>query len=404
MAFDFPATPSDGQKFTPSGGPTYIWVAATSAWKIQGSIGASGNAYVSDTPPLSPQPGQFWWESDTGNMFMWFDDGDSQQWVQVNVPNVAGLATSQARNRICNPGMQHSQENGTTTVSANGAYPADQWQLQFNGLASFATQVPSNDPGFGPCYLGMSGPTTAKPSLAATDFVMVQQYIEGRRIYDFYWGQPAAKPIVIQFNANASVAGTYALSIRNTAATRSYIVPLALTPTGKHFVVPIPGCIDGVWPNDNSSGMSISIVGAAGTTYQTTPNQWMPGNFLGFAGMSNLANTASQSIALGQVGLYLDPDGSGIPPVWECPDFTEELFACMRYWEKVPITVSTTNDLTNTCWFKTRKRVAPTLNLIVGTAAGATFGPIAQDAGQGCRQVAASSALSDGALACNARM
>jgi hypothetical protein len=38
---------------------------------------------ISDTPPASPQPGQMWWESDTGNLYIWFNDGTSSQWVQV---------------------------------------------------------------------------------------------------------------------------------------------------------------------------------------------------------------------------------------------------------------------------------------------------------------------------------
>lgn len=41
---------------------------------------------ISDTPPVSPQPGQMWWESDTGRLYIWFDDGTTQQWVQVNGP------------------------------------------------------------------------------------------------------------------------------------------------------------------------------------------------------------------------------------------------------------------------------------------------------------------------------
>ena len=40
---------------------------------------------MSDDPPASPLPGAFWFETDTGNLFLWFDDGTSQQWVQVNI-------------------------------------------------------------------------------------------------------------------------------------------------------------------------------------------------------------------------------------------------------------------------------------------------------------------------------
>jgi hypothetical protein len=32
-------------------------------------------------PPGSPVPNQLWWESDTGNLFIYYDDGTSSQWV-----------------------------------------------------------------------------------------------------------------------------------------------------------------------------------------------------------------------------------------------------------------------------------------------------------------------------------
>ncbi len=38
---------------------------------------------IADTPPSSPLPGAMWYESDSGNTFIWFDDGNSQQWVQI---------------------------------------------------------------------------------------------------------------------------------------------------------------------------------------------------------------------------------------------------------------------------------------------------------------------------------
>lgn len=40
---------------------------------------------ISDSPPGSPQVGQLWWESDSGNMYIYYNDGSSSQWVQVNV-------------------------------------------------------------------------------------------------------------------------------------------------------------------------------------------------------------------------------------------------------------------------------------------------------------------------------
>ena len=49
-------------------------------------VASVGGAVISDTAPPGPlTPGQLWWESDSGNTFLWYDDGTSQQWVQQNI-------------------------------------------------------------------------------------------------------------------------------------------------------------------------------------------------------------------------------------------------------------------------------------------------------------------------------
>lgn len=53
--------------------------AAFTAWVLANLTGV----IISDTPPPDVKNSQLWWESDTGFMFLFYDDGDSQQWVQV---------------------------------------------------------------------------------------------------------------------------------------------------------------------------------------------------------------------------------------------------------------------------------------------------------------------------------
>lgn len=43
-----------------------------------------GTMITSDTPPPGPTQGQQWFESDTGNTYVYYDDGTSSQWVHVN--------------------------------------------------------------------------------------------------------------------------------------------------------------------------------------------------------------------------------------------------------------------------------------------------------------------------------
>jgi len=51
-----------------------------------GGLGGGGGAAVSisDIPPASPVPGQLWWDSGTGVFAVAYNDGNSQQWVQLN--------------------------------------------------------------------------------------------------------------------------------------------------------------------------------------------------------------------------------------------------------------------------------------------------------------------------------
>jgi hypothetical protein len=41
--------------------------------------------YTTDNPPINPFDGDLWWESDTGNTFLYYNDGNSKQWIQQNV-------------------------------------------------------------------------------------------------------------------------------------------------------------------------------------------------------------------------------------------------------------------------------------------------------------------------------
>ena len=56
-------------------------------------VASVGGAAISDGAPTPPLiNGQLWWESDTGNLYVYFSDGTSDQWVQVNAAQGAADA------------------------------------------------------------------------------------------------------------------------------------------------------------------------------------------------------------------------------------------------------------------------------------------------------------------------
>ena len=57
-------------------------------------ISGGGGVTVSDTAPASPSEGDLWWDSGDGKLFVYYDDGSSQQWVDAAGPSVAVQSTA----------------------------------------------------------------------------------------------------------------------------------------------------------------------------------------------------------------------------------------------------------------------------------------------------------------------
>ena len=54
---------------------------SSGAW--QEVSGGGARLTVSDTPPASPEAGNLWFESDTGNTLVYYTDANTSQWVEV---------------------------------------------------------------------------------------------------------------------------------------------------------------------------------------------------------------------------------------------------------------------------------------------------------------------------------
>ena len=78
-----------------SAGSTFSYNASTKIVNIDIN---NASVIVSDNPPSSPQSGDLWWESDTGQLQIYYNDGSSSQWVNANgadtLVQIAGTAPS----------------------------------------------------------------------------------------------------------------------------------------------------------------------------------------------------------------------------------------------------------------------------------------------------------------------
>ena len=93
----------------------------------QGPQGPPGAALVSPglTPPVSPTPGALWFDTSAAQMYLWFDDGSSQQWVPiVNQLSVGGAGPTppSAPVNTAPPVVTGTATAGSTLTTTDGSW------------------------------------------------------------------------------------------------------------------------------------------------------------------------------------------------------------------------------------------------------------------------------------------
>ena len=82
MGINFPDSPNDGQV---QGGFKYN--SSKGVWE---GIELAQTASVGDNAPTSPDNGDLWWDSSTGQMYIYYVDGSSNQWISISNPGETG--------------------------------------------------------------------------------------------------------------------------------------------------------------------------------------------------------------------------------------------------------------------------------------------------------------------------
>ncbi len=336
----------------------------------------------------------------------------------------AAAATASMRNRIINAGMQVSQERGSATISCTtgNTYIMDGWVAVLSatpgGTAVFG-QVFSITPGGSPTRLRLSV-SVADGTIAAGNFYAIAQQIEGLRIADARFGSASARHLLLRFGVRSSVAGTAGVFVRNSAGNRAWLGTITIAPSevGTDVVktLTIPGDTSGTWLTTSGIGMTVGVCLAAGTTYQGVAG-WQAGDLLTTSSQSNFMGTGAATFDLFDVGLYVDASAAGTFPIWELPDFSEEMTAAQRYWEASynygvgPSTVTAAGASVGPTQsggagaalimvtFATRKRATPTV-LVYDTSTG-TVGQM-NDGGAVTSAATVSAAGESGLVATNA--
>lgn len=225
----------------------------------------------------------------------------------------------------------------TTTATAGGVFTqiADGWTVfavnpSGAGNGAVRTSVVT-DPDFASRKALKIECTTADSTISAGDRYDLISTVEGYDLAMLGAGTSSAGSITIQFQFKTNVTGTYCVSVRNSAANRSYVGTITVSDTNVHdYAVTLTLDTSGTWLYTNGVGAYIGLSLAVGSTYQTTAGAWAAGNFLASSAQCNFMSANTNVAYLGR--FHVIP--GNVVCAYKPADIQSELAKCQRYYWK----------------------------------------------------------------------
>lgn len=245
----------------------------------------------------------------------------------------AVMADFLGRNVIIN-GDFNVWQRGTSFASiAHGAFSADRWLYQKSGTMvhdiSRSTDVPTvAQAGRLFNYSILVDCTTADASIAAGDYCILQQKVEG-----YNWLPLAQRACVVSFWVKATKAGIHCVALANSAGDRTYVGEYTVnaSDTWEYKTVTVTASPSaGTWNYVEGVGLSVRFTLAAGSTYQATAGAWSTGDYLGSASQVNQCDSTSNNFRICGVRL----EAGSVATLEDARPFGLELAVCRRRYRK----------------------------------------------------------------------
>jgi hypothetical protein len=208
----------------------------------------------------------------------------------------------------------------------------DRWAYTYTTGSGLSLQRVVDAPvGYGHSLKMVASATPVTP--AAGDIRYVRTSLEGSQAAALAWGTTNGQAAVLSFQAKASIPGTYAVVIRNSIGTESYIATYTVTTASvwQQFSLTIPAApVGSPWSAFIAGNFVLSVgfdLGTGSTFATANVNQWQNSNFITATGATSLVANASATLQITAVHLIAGTNAGGYTP----RPYAQELNLAQRY-------------------------------------------------------------------------
>ena len=237
-------------------------------------------------------------------------------------------------NKIINGDMVISQiavGAAVPAVSGVSSYPVDRFISQVNVSSKITSQqaAAGGATGLAKC-LGYT--SLSAYSVAAGEYFLCSQKVEGYNVADLLWGTASAKTITVSFWVYSSLTGLHGGVVSNSAQDRTYpySYTISVANTWEYKTVTIAGDTSGTWLTTNGIGLHLRFSLGTGATYKGTAGAWTAGTYFSCTGEVSTVGTNGATWYV--TGVKLEVGTIATPFVSD--DYAVSLEKCQRYYEK----------------------------------------------------------------------
>ena len=342
------------QPVTVAADPTINLGVATKQYVDTKVLTGAATIIVSDTPPATPSNNALWWDSVGTQLYLWYNDGNSTQWVNTTNAGFGALNSDAPLD-----GMLYGRRSGTWSQAAtdvsiqnnigrnvlhnglfrvaqrgNGpwttaVYSADRWLIGIATSTATVSLIAQTDAGraqIGDETSQVMANLVFNGTAGAGDYVNLTQRIEGlprlagKTVVVSFWASPSVAGLKLgltftqQYGTGGSPSGSFNLPGQS--------VTLSTTNFARYFLI------------FNLYSMSGRTLGTNGNDY-TQLEFWLSAGST-FATRSGNVGVQSGTINIWGIQCEIAQPGQTQPTPLEKLDYRIDLSNCQRFYQVIP--------------------------------------------------------------------